>query len=489
MLKLVSKFLDHLRLDLRSLALARIFIGIILFLNLIITSTEINSFFTDQSALPSTAFIEINKELPYSINFLSGNYWFQILIFGIGIISSIALTLGAYTKLSSFFSWFIFLNIYNRANIIFDGGDVAIKLFLFCFCFLPISKKLSLDSINKEDTDTKAPLAASLLFTVQLASIYFFSALLKSSPRWFPEGNALYYALALDTFTSNLGKLLLHFPTILTISTLAVWFAEIILPIAIFIPILTKQIRYFSIITFILFHIGIILFMNIGLFPWTMISAWLAIIPSSLWESDWGKQVYTVVTGLFTKLSTKIKFIIINSDPIFGLGKFNAILSFSFLLYITLWNIRTIDFNRYEKYFSAKLNPIGTTIGIDQYWPLFAPFPMTEGGWYMFIGNTSNQGDIDLLTNEAPNFERPFSSSDTYKNFRWKKYLINLWHKNYSNYRKYLAQYLCKNWNSKHEDKISHIEIYYMLENVLPPEFKQNKAPANKTLTWSQECK
>jgi hypothetical protein len=60
---------------------------------------------------------------------------------------------------------------------------------------------------------------------------------------------------------------------------------------------------------------------------------------------------------------------------------------------------------------------------------------------------------------------------DTYKDFRWRKYMVNLWARNYAAYRPYYAHFLCREWNRSHDyqNQVTSLEIIYMKEDTPPP--------------------
>ncbi len=163
------------------------------------------------------------------------------------------------------------------------------------------------------------------------------------------------------------------------------------------------------------------------------------------------------------------------------------------ITYTLFWNIRSLDFNKYEPYFSRDLNWIGKSIRLDQYWALFAPKPMQDGGWFILVGRTKDTLEkVDVKTGKKPDFSRPERTATTYKDFRWKKYLLNIWLKKNSKYRKHYANYLCR----ISKQKLWSVEIIYMLEKVLLPNSKNSinkekerlrKKPKKITL-WKQEC-
>ena len=136
-----------------------------------------------------------------------------------------------------------------------------------------------------------------------------------------------------------------------------------------------------------------------------------------------------------------------------------------FMVYILLWNFQTIDL--YD--FPDNVEFVAYLTRIDQKWNMFSPKPMTDDGWYVIPGTLVSEEEVDLFNNGEVSFDKPDLVSATYKNQRWRKYMMNLWDKDYSYYRTYYADYLCMEWNTKHEgeEKLKKLEIVYMREDTL----------------------
>lgn len=424
----------------------------------------------------------------FSINVLSGSYWFQVLVFTAAFIATSLFILGAYSRISTFFTWILFLSIYNRNPLVVDGGDDAMKLFLFWFCFLPVASFFSVDK-KPEIKSNSLFSAASLAFIIQLGSIYFFSSILKTSPQWRESGTALHYALALGVFTSRLGQLLLYYPEFLKVMTHITWWNELIVPLLLLIPFYTTFFRTFVVITFIGFHIGLAIFMDLGPFPYVMISAWLALLPSWIWDLKFFTKLQNSFENVFSKLSLKFNTRQL-AFPTFKTNTLTNLICFALTIYITLWNIRGTNYGKFEPYFSGHLNFIGNAIRLDQYWALFAPQPSRDGGWYLLSGQLANNSIINLETKKPIDFKRPKRTASYYKDFRWKKYYLNTWLKINSEYRKYYANYLCKNWNSTHagDEKLKEVKIIFMLENTLPPAARAFRTFPQPHILWEQGC-
>ncbi len=103
----------------------------------------------------------------------------------------------------------------------------------------------------------------------------------------------------------------------------------------------------------------------------------------------------------------------------------------------------------------------------DQQWNMFAPYPLKEDGWFIITGFTNGGQEVNLFGDDKENkYDKPDDVSSEFKNERWRKYLMNLWQKSYANYRPHYTKYLCNNWNDSHEDKLSRVEMEFMLQRV-----------------------
>jgi hypothetical protein len=66
---------------------------------------------------------------------------------------------------------------------------------------------------------------------------------------------------------------------------------------------------------------------------------------------------------------------------------------------------------------------------------------------------------------------------------RWRKYMLNLWQRDYADHRPWMAKYLARNWNQSHgkDKQIVRLVIYYMRERTLP-DYKTE--PAERVRLW-----
>ena len=160
----------------------------------------------------------------------------------------------------------------------------------------------------------------------------------------------------------------------------------------------------------------------------------------------------------------------------------------TFTIFIICWNIDTIP-SREKKIVPNFLKPVAWVTRMDQKFDMFAPYPMTDDGWYVIPGKLRNGSEVDVYKDGAPvSYGKPPLVSKTYMDQRWQKYIMNLWRSDFSKYRLYYGKYLCRTWNNEHTEdgeKLEEFKIIYMREDTLP----NYQTPTIKpTTTWEHYC-
>lgn len=444
-------------IDARALSIFRIFIGLILFFDLFVRVFAFTAHYTDFGSLPLDFYYKTYlAESWWSIHTLSSSIYYQISLFSISFVFAFFLIFGYQTKIASVVSWFLLISLHGRNPTILQGGDVMLRVLLFWAMFLPLNLRYSLDSKFNKFRKTKLVYSfGSAGLLLQVAFVYFFSALLKSGEDWYPDGTAIYYALNLDQFSTHLGKFLLNFPELMQGMTFFVLFLEMIGPILLFIPFWFNKIRITTVFAFFAMLIGMALCMRLGHFPFIGIASFILFLPMAFWDN----------------LSKKFKIFEykedykIYSNNLDSYSRMINLVALFFIIYIFAWNIQSL-----EKYNAVpnELEPLAFKFRIDQRWNMFSPYPLKDDGWYIIEGTLSNGEIIDLRTKEAVNYDKPDHVASVYPHERWRKYLMNLWDKDYSHHREYYLNYLCYDWNKDNDVKLLSLKMTYMLERTLP---------------------
>ncbi len=457
--RILVKLKQHYSFDVRALALMRIGICIILFIDLAIRALSIKAFFTDEGILP----LEILKNYnwnPYYFSFhtISGDLWFQALLFIMNAVSIILLLVGYRARLFTFICWVFLVSLHNRNPFILQGGDELLRILLFWAIFLPWGERYSLQKTSYYKNTYFS--FANVGYLLLVASVYFFSALLKNSSEWYGDFTAIYYALSLEQMRLPIGTFIYQFPLLLKVLTAIVICTEFLAPIALVIPFFSKKIRLIGIIAIVLLQLGIGSTMYVGLFFIIGIVSLIGFLPSSL--IDWfEKKQYK--NKVFFVPQKKYKN---NVITLFN-GIKNGFIVIT-ILYCLILNVGNV------KWFPYSLNPslikYGSVFRLEQNWGMFSPTVLKDDGWYVYCGYTKNGNYIDIKHDlEFVSYAKPKNIVEEYESDRWRKYGENYTFNTNNHIRPLYCKYLIKKWNNEHPNKqLVDLSIFYMKETSLP---------------------
>jgi len=486
-------------LDVRSLALFRISVALVILMDLYLRAFDLAAHYTDFGLLPRPiAITEYATQGLLSLHFLGGGTLSQIGLFFIAACCAAGLLLGYRTRLMTILSWLLLVSLHNRNPMVLDAGDVLLRLLLFWAMFLPLGATYSLDGVLTPPVRAfpeRVRSIGTIALILQICFVYWFTVALKHDPVWRTEGSAVYYALNLDSFATPFGLWLRQFPTVLPLLSFATLIIEAIGPCLLFLPIFHVPLRFFAVCMFLGLHIGFALCLDLGIFPFIVGAAWLALLPSWFWNS------LTIPTDLSVSRKftlqhrlegwlgkTRYLRVAAAAHPPLWRPTVSTLFCVLCLVYIFCWNLRTVDFARYSTVFPVGYNWFGHTLRIDQMWGMFAPKPASDDGWYVIPARLRDGSVMNLMTDGGPiAWEKPVHVAATYRNQRWRKYLRNVWEQEHSHHRLYFGQYLCRDWNARHAGALTlaTFEIFYVKEETLP---NGEIASPERVLLWSHRC-
>ncbi len=194
--------------------------------------------------------------------------------------SAILLTIGFLTRLNSVLVFLCLASLHQRNVYILHAGDTFLRVAGFFLIFAPAGAALSIDRLirirrGKEDASIqpRSPWAQRMI-QFELALVYFatFCVKVKGAP-WL-QGTATYYILHLDEFKRfPIPSWFLH-PLMLKLES---WTA-LVLEFSLGVLIWVKELRYFVLTLGLLFHLSLEYSLNIPLFQWDILSAYILFI-------------------------------------------------------------------------------------------------------------------------------------------------------------------------------------------------------------------
>ncbi len=283
-------------IDLRSLALMRIMLALLLLLDLVLRIPTMQMFYTDAGVLPRVKWLEVNNQWYLSLHAASGALWWQILLFAVAAVFAFLLLIGYRTRVVNFISWILLASLMNRNEMVLQGGDILLVVMCFWGMFLPLGAKWSVDAAlqpeNKRNPNQLRfqPGNAQLYFSMatiavifQVLFLYFFTALLKTGDPWRFPFEAAEYTLHIQHFASPIGNWFRQFSPILPIATFYVLFAEFVGPVLVLLPFKWPIARIIGLLLLASLHVAFMTLMHIGLFPLIDFMSLSLLIPSAIW--------------------------------------------------------------------------------------------------------------------------------------------------------------------------------------------------------------
>ena len=356
-----QKLQELFSIDLRSLALLRVGLGVSIILDLAHRALDLRFLYTDEGVLPRALVLEMQgRGAMLSIHYWgSAQEWQQALIFMVHAACALALLVGWRTWMATLACWYFACSLQIRQPLVYMGGDSILRLLLFWSLFLPLHARFSLDAARGRIALSADRLLSggTVALLLQVCLMYWATGISKSGELWH-TGQAVFYALHWNMATP-IGVWLRGAPPgvleLLTYGTLAV---ELFGPFLAFVPFYTPTFRLLTVALFWAFHAGLATAINIGLFPVFSVVAWLAFIPSQAWDRlrPSATQNYVPVRGAYARAASWL-----------------AILAIAYVVIFLAERWRFIP-----RVLPQAVHTVGWGLRLQQSWDMFAPDPPTS---------------------------------------------------------------------------------------------------------------
>ncbi len=570
-------------LDLRSIALFRVLLSILLLWDLALRVQSLSAFYTDSGVLPRELWLQLANPLHWSLHAASGEPLWQALLFFLAAIFAVGLLVGYQTRFMIIASFCLLASLINRNPLILQGGDQLLAVMCFWAMFLPLNARWSIDAALQPERKNQpnAPRfragepqlyfsMATIAVILQVLYLYVFTALLKTGDAWTVRFDAAFYAVSLDQLATPIGIWARAFPGVLTVATVYVLAVEFIAPFLVLVPFRWPSFRLIGLALLASLHVGFLLMMHIGLFPLIDFMALSLLLPSAVWmwlhrryqASNRRQRIkriciyYDEDCGFCLKMCLVLRELLLDSDvPILTAQSNPAVFAIMQkhnswvitdehnqphihwhamrLLFAQRWPFKPISWVMSIKPLMAagnavygwvavnrgtmgnitawalpwrsirlKPTPLGSVVAayflvavtvfnithlpglsrfqpafiehsiravrLDQYWNMFAPFPLTATSFLQVPGKLRSGEDINLYpaTEADSDWEPPEYLASTFDGYRWRKYLGHVAAHSNNVVRKGYGSYLCNRQNRNTEHGASHQLATFEIWNV-----------------------
>jgi hypothetical protein len=165
------------------------------------------------------------------------------------------------------------------------------------------------------------------------------------------------------------------------------------------------------------------------------------------------------------------------------------------LIATTTWNVITLP--KLDMRTPDWIRTYALPMRLDQYWSMFAPYPMRADGWFVVDGVLKDGTSFDTWNKNVPvSWDKPDDFMTSFRSSQWRKHLYNIWmdyeddDDTIEDIQLAFAKYVCREWNDlgakpAGQQELETYELYYMKELTPPP----GELPViSKTLLWTHNC-
>lgn len=430
-------------LDRRSLAAFRIGLGLVLLVDIARRARDITAFYTDSGVLPRTLLGTVAPGYgTVSLHTLSGGLWVHLL-FALAAVTALALLVGYRTRVAVALSLLLLVSVQLRNPFVLNSGDVLLRRLLFWSLFLPLGSRWAVDAPDESTVDASVVGPAAVGLVAQVVVVYVTNAVVKLRADVWLRGDAVRYAFELDHFTVGLGPFLAGQSGLLTV---AAWLWLGLLVGSPLLVVLTGRRRSAVVAAFLGFHAGMVLTMQLGVFPLVSMTSLLPLLPGGVWsrlEATVGPLLPAVGTGK-TPIAARL-------PALSTAGRAVASVCLVVLVVVNAIGLGAVS--------APAETPEQVT---ERSWDMFAPSPPQETWWYVAPANLTSGRQVNAITGETFERGRPDNVATQYPNERWRKFFADA--RTDQRLRGSLAGYLCDRWNRTHDDRMVDLTLWRVSE-------------------------
>ncbi|GEM_PF-1217717 len=475
--------------DPRSLAAFRIVMGVLILIDVAMRWPSLGAMMTDNGVIDRGTATQLlqaeygnDASVIWSLNFLSGDLFFQQMLALMLVAAGILLSIGLATRWMTIACWVLVLSLHMRCPIILTSGDTLLRCMLFWSIFAPLGFCWSVDARLAKRTLADQPQAILTGGTVGLISqmivMYFFAGLAKWNDIWW-QGDAMDYVLRLDIYARPWASALLEYPLLLKMISWSTLFAELFLILLLLVPWQNTWWRTVNVLVYFGLHLSIASTMSIGLFSYLSVLGWLPLIPAAFWQlkilAGWGFEIPFFGYDYDDPIPDLVTAGHPQRDWNSGFLYLGNVISVLMVGYVVLWNVANVP-NAYDGDLKQRLNLsdqefadqiairrpfaaampsglrwIGLVTGTSQHFQMFGVPPLINP-WFVYDATLEDGSKIDLLRWDKVDYERPVSILYSINGHHWRKLHRNLLADSGSNVRQRLAEYQIRRWDQSHRE-------------------------------------
>ena len=485
-------------IDTRSLALFRMFVGVLVIADLLSRSRNFHFYYTDDGVIPQDLGQLYAGDSAVSLFFLTQDATLIAALFVLHAIVAVFLIVGYKTRLMIVLTFVFVISLDHHNRLVLSYADTLFRMLLFWAMFLPLGERWSIDALQRDRTPRGALAGlATAAILVQMIFMYFVNGQNKyPSDRWH-SGDAGPIVFGIDEMTFFLGGFMQNFPAFLTMGA-RMWFYLLLLsPLLL---LLYGRARYPMWLAVFGGHFSFAITVRIGAFAYVAMLGLLVFLQPQFWRDVRLLCVHVGVQSVIDawyRETARLGQYFANRLPA-RLIKFPGRdemmrVSLTVVVFISMIGIFVLpgfamaaegpylDEDPFEG--TNPIQDVTSAWGVSQpTWSIFAgPGPRNGDRYYVFPAQTTDGQLFDIYNERPVTFERPGTElqrqHDAYRERFFMNSVRRANHPHSSLHRSYIP-YLCEQWETERGVELEYISMYTVRERITLENFDD---PHNRT--------
>ena len=472
--------------DSRALAIFRICAGILIVADVIARSNRFTWFYTDNGPVPQELADWINPPQAFSLFALTSEPAINAGLFAAKFLIGVLLIIGYQTRIVTILAFVFVTSLDVRNPFILSYADTLFRMLLLWAMFLPLGERWSVDAVLRQAEPRKliTSLAAAVIL-VQMVYMYVGNGIMKFYGDLWRSGEATPLIFGLDHMTWGIAHFLRQWPAMLDIGGW-LWFVMLVCGWTLIVA--PGRLRMPIIAAFIIAHFSFWITVRIGAFPIVAIAGLTLFLREPFFADveriyAWiGKRLpglrSSAATVRATLITTAARFPDwhVPALPIthrIAVNLQRAVVGFLVVIIMLLpppaflerGGLFTLGIAAVED----RTGEIPRVFRVNQPpWTVFAPNPRTIDRYYVFPGRTENGEVYDVFADRKLEWSRAFDPlHHMYRHYRDRFYYESVEiHEPGEPTARYLAEHLCESWESPDGDRLTHINMWVVNEQI-----------------------
>ena len=479
--RIVRNLKDCVRIDTRSLAVFRVFVGLLIVADLLLRSRNFSFFYTEEGVVPQSLAMDRTADYAFSFYYLTTDSTVIAALFLVQGLVALQLIVGYKTRVATILSFLFVVSLDHHNPLVLSYADTLFRLLLFWAIFLPLGERWSVDAVHSDRTPRQSVTGvATALILSQMVYMYFLNGYHKIEEQLWTSGEAAPLVMGLDDMTFLLAGYVREFPALLEIGGL-LWFYMLLGSWLLIV--LVGRPRILAVAAFVMAHASFAITVRIGAFAFVAIAALVLFLQTQFWEDlerivrhaglD-GSRLEARVSGI-ERVARRVPNPRLRHETydraksgLYTVSIGVIVLSLVLFGIITYLPVGAID---EESTGPAQIETAAESLNVDQPpWTVFAPTPRTTDRYYVFAAETADGETLDVYNDRELTFERPYDElQKQYGTYRERFYMGSVRSGGVNEHHDapvILADHLCDTWASEHDTELTHITMYRASEDV-----------------------